>query len=77
MFYELIILDSKKEELRVYKIKLKNTIRMLENKNYDEKEIEVLNKRFEVYNKNIKRLEDEILQDNLLQREKTGENDKK
>ena len=50
---------------------------MLENKNYDEKEIEVLNKRFEVYNKNIKRLEDEILQDNLLQREKTGENDKK
>ncbi len=73
----MIILDSKKEELRVYKIKLKNTIRMLENKNYDEKEIEVLNKRFEVYNKNIKRLEDEILQDNLLQREKTGENDKK
>lgn len=70
-------MDSKKEELRVYKIKLKNTIRMLENKNYDEKEIEVLNKRFEVYNKNIKRLEDEILQDNLLQREKTGENDKK
>ena len=73
----MVILDSKKEELRVYKIKLKNTIRMLENKNYDEKEIEVLNKRFEVYNKNIKRLEDEILQDNLLQREKTGENDKK
>lgn len=61
MFYELIILDSKKEELRVYKIKLKNTIRMLENKNHDEKEIEVLNKRFEAYNKKIKMLEDELI----------------
>lgn len=57
----MIILDSKKEELRVYKIKLKNTIRMLENKNYDEKEIEVLNKRFEAYNKKIKMLEDELI----------------
>ena len=54
-------MDSKKEELRVYKIKLKNTIRMLENKNYDEKEIEVLNKRFEAYNKKIKMLEDELI----------------
>ena len=61
MFYELVILDSKKEELRVYKIKLKNTIRMLENKNHDEKEIEVLNKRFEAYNKKIKMLEDELI----------------
>ena len=57
----MIILDSKKEELRVYKIKLKNTIRMLENKNHDEKEIEVLNKRFEAYNKKIKMLEDELI----------------
>lgn len=54
-------MDSKKEELRVYKIKLKNTIRMLENKNHDEKEIEVLNKRFEAYNKKIKMLEDELI----------------
>ena len=57
----MIILDSKKEELRVYKIKLKNTLRMLENKNHDEKEIEVLNKRFEAYNKKIKMLEDELI----------------
>lgn len=57
---ERIILDSKKEELRVYKIKLENTIRMLENKNYDDKEIEVLNKRLEVYSKENKRLEDEL-----------------
>lgn len=56
-------MDSKKEELRVYKIKLKNTIRMLENKNCDEKEIEVLNKRFEVYNKKIKMLEYELSHD--------------
>lgn len=60
MFYELVILDSKKEELRVYKIKLKNTLRMLENKNYDDGEIEILNKRLEVYGKMIKRLENEL-----------------
>ena len=34
---------------------------MLENKNHDEKEIEVLNKRFEAYNKKIKMLEDELI----------------
>ena len=60
MFYELVILDSKKEELRVYKIKLKNTLRMLENKNYDDGEIEILNKRLEAYAKMIKRLENEL-----------------
>lgn len=60
MFYELVILDSKNEELRVYKIKLKNTLRMLENKNYDDGEIEILNKRLEVYGKMIKRLENEL-----------------
>lgn len=53
-------MDSKKEELRVYKIKLKNTLRMLENKNYDDGEIEILNKRLEVYGKMIKRLENEL-----------------
>ena len=36
---------------------------MLENKNCDEKEIEVLNKRFEVYNKKIKMLEYELSHD--------------
>ena len=60
MFYELVILDSKNEELRVYKIKLKNTLRMLENKNYDDEEIEILNKRLEAYAKMIKRLENEL-----------------
>ncbi len=60
MFYELVILDSKKEELRVYKIKLKNTLRMLENKNYDDEEIEILNKRLDAYAKMIKRLENEL-----------------
>lgn len=60
MFYELVILDSKNEELRVYKIKLKNTLRMLENKNYDDEEIEILNKRLDAYAKMIKRLENEL-----------------
>lgn len=53
-------MDSKKEELRVYKIKLKNTLRMLENKNYDDEEIEILNKRLDAYAKMIKRLENEL-----------------
>ena len=56
----MVILDSKKEELRVYKIKLKNTLRMLENKNYDDEEIEILNKRLDAYAKMIKRLENEL-----------------
>ena len=33
---------------------------MLENKNYDDGEIEILNKRLEVYGKMIKRLENEL-----------------
>ena len=51
---------SKKEELRVYKIKLENTIRTLDENNHDDSEIEVLKKRVKVYSKGIERLEEEL-----------------
>ena len=53
-------MESKKEKLRIYKIKLNNTLKRLEDNNYDNNEIEVLNKRIKVYTQEIERLEEEL-----------------
>lgn len=44
-------MNNQEEELRVYKIRLENTIRRLENHNLNEKEIEAYNERLEFYTK--------------------------